>query len=105
MLSTAAPLFAWLDVVAAPTAAGVTTVIVVVAYRLIIDRSAVKSELKNLTGQVKTLSDKVNHLEVLYDEQRGLKHQAFNDVARALTALELVRRLARDFTCEVLAPL
>jgi hypothetical protein len=87
------------------TGFGVAGLAIIVGYKLITDHTATKSELESLREQIKDLRSHVHTIETLYDEQRGAKHQAFNDVARALTALELVRRLARECTCGALTPL
>jgi hypothetical protein len=84
---------------------GVIGLALVVGYKLITDHTATKSQIGTLQDEVTELRAHVLRIEKLYDEQRGAKHQAFNDVARALTALELVRRLARDCTCGALTPL
>lgn len=58
-----------------------------------------------LVRQIRDLTTRVNSLEEKYDEERGLKHKAYNDVARTTMALDLVRTLARECTCNVLGPL
>jgi hypothetical protein len=98
-------LFSELGIPAAPTLGGVALGFIVVAYKLLSDRRAVMSEIGTLRSQVKTLDGKVTEVERLYDEERGLKHKAFNDVARTVMALDLVQRLARECTCNVLSPL
>jgi uncharacterized protein (DUF3084 family) len=87
------------------TGFGVAGLAIIVGYKLIIDRSATKSELESLREQIHELRTHVHTIEQLYDEQRSDKHKARNDTARALTALELVRRLARECTCGALTPL
>lgn len=62
-------------------------------------------QIKDLREDVIHLHDKIEELEKKYDGERSLKHKAFNDVARAVMALELVQRLAAACTCRVLAPL
>lgn len=104
MIFTAA-ILALLDAPITWTVSGAVGVALVVLYRIITDRSAVNSELEVLKRQISELSQHVARLEALYDEQRGLKHQAFNDVARALTALELVRGMAEECTCGALGNL
>lgn len=89
----------------APTALGVLALVIVIAYKLISDRRAVMSEIGTLRGQVTTLDRKLTALEVQYDEQRGLKHKANNDVARCVLALDLTQRLVRDCSCGALGPL
>jgi hypothetical protein len=63
------------------------------------------NQIKDLRRDVARLRDDVVRIEGKYDEERGRKHKAFNDVARATMALELVRRLAETCTCGVLDPL
>jgi hypothetical protein len=84
---------------------GVIGLALVVGYKLITDHTATKSQIGTLQDEVTDLRAHVLRIEKLYDEQRGQKHQAFNDVARALTALELVRQLAHDCTCGALTRL
>jgi hypothetical protein len=62
-------------------------------------------QISDLRTDVDHLEAKLSELEHLYDQERGLKHKAFNDVARASMALEMVRRLAAQCTCGVLEPL
>lgn len=62
-------------------------------------------QIKDLRKDVATLEGKVEKIEARYDEERGLKHKAYNDVARTTMALDLVRSLARECTCNVLGPL
>jgi hypothetical protein len=62
-------------------------------------------QITDLRTDVDHLQRKLGQLEELYDQERGLKHKAFNDVARASMALEMVRRLAVQCTCGVLEPL
>ena len=107
-----AVLLAWLDVPITATASGAVGIGLILLYKLITDRSAINAQIEAMQHQIETLERELAaqgvHLaqvEGLYDEQRGLKHQAFNDVARALTALELVKRLATECTCGVLTPL
>jgi hypothetical protein len=63
------------------------------------------NQIKDLRRDVTRLRDDMARIEAKYDEERGRKHKAFNDVARATMALELVRRLAESCTCGVLDPL
>lgn len=58
-----------------------------------------------LVRQIRDLTERVNKLEEKYDLERATKHKAFNDVARSVMALDLVRRLAEQCTCGVLDPL
>lgn len=62
-------------------------------------------QISDLRSDVDRLNRHVHEIEVRYDEERGQKHKARNDVARALMALELVHRLAQQCSCGVLAPL
>lgn len=96
---------AMFDLPAAPTAGGVGVVLVVVLYRLIVDRNAFHSQIEDLQKEVGDLRTHVDNLDQKYQEERSLKHKSRNDVARSVMALELVRRLAKDCTCGVLAPL
>lgn len=61
-------------------------------------------QITDLRDDVDRLEKHLENLEVKYNEERGLKHKARNDVARTVMALELVRRLAAECTCGVLAP-
>lgn len=61
-------------------------------------------QITDLRADVNRLVGQIAELEEKYDEERGQKHKAFNDVARTVMALELVRRLAKECTCGVLAP-
>lgn len=61
-------------------------------------------QISDLRKDVANLTKHVEDLESLYDQERGAKHKARNDVARTVMALELVRRLARECTCGVLGP-
>lgn len=102
------PTIALWDLPAAPTWAGVILVAVVILYRLVIDRFAFRSlqqQVSDLETQLVAVNDKVAELEERYDEQRGLKHKALNDVAKTVMALDLVQRLAQECTCHVLDPL
>lgn len=58
-----------------------------------------------LVRQIRDLTVRVDSLEDKYDLERGLKHKAYNDVARTKMALDLVRRLAEECSCGVLSPL
>ena len=58
-----------------------------------------------LVRQIRDLTRRVNGLEEKYDEERGQKHKAYNDVARTTMALDLVQRLAKECQCGVLSPL
>lgn len=62
-------------------------------------------QITDLRSDVDRLTRQMADLERLYDEERGLKHKAYNDVARTVMALDLVQRLAKECTCGVLAPL
>lgn len=62
-------------------------------------------QIRDLRKDVADLRDDLNDLETKYDEERGLKHKAYNDVARTTMALDLVQRLARECECGVLSPL
>ena len=62
-------------------------------------------QIRDLRKDVTDLNDKVDDLEAKYDEERGLKHKAYNDVARTVMALDLVQRLAEECKCGVLSPL
>lgn len=62
-------------------------------------------QITDLRDDVDRLTTQMAALEAKYDEERGLKHKAYNDVARAAMALDLVRRLAAQCTCGVLEPL
>lgn len=83
---------------------GIVVLLIIVAYRLITDRSAVMAEVTTLKEQVRNLGNKVAHLEEQYDEQRSLKHKALNDVARCVLVLDLVQRLSKDCDCESFQP-
>ena len=61
--------------------------------------------ITDLREDVERLEDHVANLERQYDEARGQKHKALNDVAKTVMALDLVQRLAAECTCGVLAPL
>lgn len=58
-----------------------------------------------LVRQIRDLTKRVDSLEEKYDHERGLKHKAYNDVARTVMALDLVQRLAAECKCGVLSPL
>jgi hypothetical protein len=58
-----------------------------------------------LWREITELNARVAKLEAQYDQERRDKHQARNDLAKAVMALELVRRLAAECTCGVLSPL
>ena len=62
-------------------------------------------QITDLRNDVARLEAHVSNLEAKYDQERKDKHRARNDVARAVMALDLVRRLAEQCTCGVLAPL
>lgn len=62
-------------------------------------------QITDLRQDVDMLRTKLSRIEALYDEQRSMKHKAYNDVARAVMALDLVRRLAVECQCGVLSPL
>lgn len=62
-------------------------------------------QIQDLREDVETLQAHVDRLEVRYDEERGAKHKALNDVAKTTMALDLVQRLAEQCTCNALAPL
>jgi hypothetical protein len=98
-------LLALFDLPSAPTAAGVLLASIVILYRLITDRVALGGQIRGLGEEVSSLTDKVDNLEALYDQERGAKHKAYNDVARTVMALGLVQRLAQGCSCHVLDPL
>lgn len=83
------------------TWAGVGGIALILLYRIITDRSAFRS----LRSEVDELRRHVEDLDKKYQDERSMKHKSRNDVARAVMALELVRRLANDCTCGALAPL
>ena len=62
-------------------------------------------QIRDLRKDVETLRDDLDSLNEKYDEERGLKHKAYNDVARTVMALDLVQRLAEECKCGVLSPL
>ena len=62
-------------------------------------------QITDLRADVLSLNDKIDAIEAKYDEERGLKHKAYNDVSRTVMALELVQRLAVECKCGVLSPL
>lgn len=86
-----------------PVVGGTAAVVVIVIVGLF--RWLVQNDLSLLRQQVTEQSARIAHLEVLYDEQRTDKHRAITDLASTLIALQLVRRLAQECTCKVLAPL
>lgn len=61
-------------------------------------------QISDLRNDVNTLTRHVSDLEAKYDDERSLKHKAYNDVARTVMALDLVRRLAAQCTCGALEP-
>jgi hypothetical protein len=67
-------------------------------------RFFLQRQIEDLRDDVDNLMRKLSVLEHEYDRERGLKHRALNDVARTVMALDLVRRLAQECTCNVLAP-
>lgn len=83
---------------------------------LLSDRGASDTLHKEIAGLRKSLTDQsARHqaemnglrerqakLEALYDEQRTLKHAITGDLAKAVMALEVVRRLSRNCTCQAL---
>lgn len=62
-------------------------------------------QIQDLRTDVHDLQAHIADLEERYDEQRGAKHKALNDVAKTVMALDLVQRLSEECTCNVLAPL
>lgn len=70
-------------------------------------RTALDKQSEKHQKDMDALDTKLDRLEALYDEERGLKHQAFNDVTRTVTALHLVQELSVLCECEAqpLAPL
>ena len=61
-------------------------------------------QISDLRDDVADLREQITEIERKYDQERGDKHKARNDVARSVMALELVRRLAKQCTCGVLEP-
>lgn len=68
-------------------------------------RAALDKQSERHARDMAAVNTKVDRLEVLYDEQRSMKHKAFNDVAKTVMALDLVQRLAQECSCKVLSPL
>ena len=62
-------------------------------------------QITDLRSDVDRLTRQMSDLEHKYNAERGEKHKAKNDIAKAVMALELVNRLAKECTCGVLAPL
>lgn len=86
-------------------ATGVAGVIGAVCLALIaFIRIFLARQISDLREDVERLEHHLADLEQRYDEQRGLKHKALNDVTRAVMALTLVQRLARECTCGALSP-
>lgn len=52
--------------------------------------------------EIGALRERQAVLEERYDEQRTLKHAVSGDLAKAVMALEVVRRLSRNCTCKAL---
>lgn len=101
----------------APTAIFVVCLVIVLGYFLLnsysktlreeIDglRKAMAKQAERHQRAVADLNTKLDGITARYDLERSDKHKARNDVARAVTALDLVRRLAETCTCGALAPL
>ena len=64
-----------------------------------------RAEIRELRADIVHLKEQMARLEVLYDEQRTLKHAANNSLAKATLTLDLVRGLALKCTCGALDPL
>lgn len=62
------------------------------------------SQVLLLRSEVNELRERQASLESEINEQRTLKHAISGDMARAVMALEVVRRMAQNCTCNALEP-
>lgn len=105
----------------APTILFVAVVVIIILWLLWRDTAPVRSLQREVDGLRKSLAlqskrhtddmaairKKMGELEDENVRQRSLKHKATGDLAKAVIALDLVRRLADECVCErqPLAPL
>lgn len=90
---------------AAPTLSGVIVVVIIVLYKLILDRSAFRELEKRIADQDKEidkLQTRLNSVEDKYEYQRSLKHQAVGFLAKADLIITIVSDLKANCTCEAL---
>jgi hypothetical protein len=105
------------------TWAGVAGLVVIVAFRILTDRTATRSATQVLQDQINALrrehaaetrehalamaalEAKVDIVNGELTEQRSLKHRMATDLAKSRLALDIVRRLQRECSCGALNPL